>query len=301
DENSTIVITHPAGGGGFSPPGSTPPSKFFKFFVAPISIAFSDSIINLNNWTSAGGWGTTTQKYTSTPNSATDSPSGNYPSNNTATLTLNDNVNLNDYIGAELVFQTQWDIETDWDYGQALISTNNGSGWIPLQGMYTNPGTGSFQPNGEPLYDGAQTSWVKESIDISSYIGEQVKFRFLLKSDNSVNEDGWYVDDINLVVYEQMPTSAEPNVIVNKYLLEQNYPNPFNPSTIISYQIPEDSFVSLTVFDVLGNEVASLVNENKQSGSYEVMFNASTLPSGVYFYTLAAGEFVGTKKMLLIK
>ena len=74
--------------------------------------------------------------------------------------------------------------------------------------------------------------------------------------------------------------------IPDDYNLSQNYPNPFNPSTIITYQLPESGFVSLKVFDVLGNEVAKLVDENKQSGSYEVVFNASNLPSGVYFYTL---------------
>jgi hypothetical protein len=85
------------------------------------------------------------------------------------------------------------------------------------------------------------------------------------------------------------------------YELSQNYPNPFNPSTIINYQLPKSGYVSLIVFDVLGNEVAKLVEENKQSGKYEVTFDAPNLPSGVYFYTLSTGEFVSTKKMLLIK
>ena len=87
----------------------------------------------------------------------------------------------------------------------------------------------------------------------------------------------------------------------DEYALSQNYPNPFNPSTSIKYQIPETGIVSLKVFDVLGNEVADLVNENKPTGSYEVSFDASNLPTGVYFYTLSAGKFVSTKKMLLIK
>ncbi|NNJ53036.1 MAG: T9SS type A sorting domain-containing protein [Ignavibacteriaceae bacterium] len=94
---------------------------------------------------------------------------------------------------------------------------------------------------------------------------------------------------------------TEKEVLAEEYSISQNYPNPFNPSTIISYQIPENSFVSLIVFDVLGNEVATLINENKQPGSYEVTFNAANLPSGVYFYTLKSGDFINTKKMLLIK
>jgi len=94
----------------------------------------------------------------------------------------------------------------------------------------------------------------------------------------------------------------------NKFALEQNYPNPFNPSTSIRYTVPsvtlsegEGSRVSLKVYDVLGNEVTTLVNEQKPAGSYEVKFDAAGLSSGIYFYTLAAGSFVETKKMILLK
>ena len=302
DENSTIVVTLPAGGGGFSPPGSNPPSEFFQFYVAPINIVFSDSTLNINNWTSAGGWNTTSSKYTSAPNSFTDSPSGNYINNANATLSLNNNLSLIGYIGATLEFQTQWDIETDWDYGQVLISTNNGSTWSPLEGMYTNPGTGSFQPPGQPLYDGTQLTWVKESIDLGDYIGQQVKFRFLLKSDGYVTEDGWYVDDINLIAYEFVPTDAEPFAAnITSYSLEQNYPNPFNPTTEIEFKVPQAGLVSLKVFDLLGKEIVTLINEHKSVGAYKVNFDASRLPSGVYFYRLQAGDFIQTKKMVLLK
>jgi hypothetical protein len=83
--------------------------------------------------------------------------------------------------------------------------------------------------------------------------------------------------------------------------LSQNYPNPFNPSTKISWQSPVSSLQSLKIYDVLGNEVATLVNEFRNAGSYEVDFDASKLSSGVYFYKLQAGDFVQTKKMLLMK
>jgi hypothetical protein len=83
--------------------------------------------------------------------------------------------------------------------------------------------------------------------------------------------------------------------------LGQNYPNPFNPGTAISYQLPVNSFVTLIIYDVLGNEVAALVNEQKSAGTYEVEFNASDFGSGVYFYTLRAGDYVATKKMILMK
>lgn len=89
--------------------------------------------------------------------------------------------------------------------------------------------------------------------------------------------------------------------IVAGHLLQQNYPNPFNPQTKISWQSPVASHQTLKVYDVLGNEVASLINEFKNAGSYEVDFNASKFSSGIYFYQLKAGDFVETKKMILMK
>ncbi len=87
----------------------------------------------------------------------------------------------------------------------------------------------------------------------------------------------------------------------NQYSLEQNYPNPFNPTTTISYSIKEKGLVTLRIFDVLGNEVKTLVNEEQEAGVYRLEFNASFFASGIYFYTLNAGEFVSTKKMILLK
>ena len=97
-------------------------------------------------------------------------------------------------------------------------------------------------------------------------------------------------------------------LVPEKFYLSQNYPNPFNPSTKIKYSIPnvtlsgvEGSRVTLKVFDVLGNEVATLVNEYRNAGNYEFDFNAASLSSGIYFYRLSASSFVQTKKMILIK
>jgi len=88
---------------------------------------------------------------------------------------------------------------------------------------------------------------------------------------------------------------------IKAYSLSNNYPNPFNPSTTIKFQIPELSIVTLKVYDVLGNEIAILVNEEKPAGNYEIQFDATAFPSGVYFYKLQAGSFVETKKMVLMK
>jgi hypothetical protein len=89
--------------------------------------------------------------------------------------------------------------------------------------------------------------------------------------------------------------------IPTEFALRQNYPNPFNPATYINYDIPKASNVTLTVFDMSGKEVTTLVNEFKQAGTYSISYNASSLASGVYFYKISAGDFTSTKKMILIK
>ena len=94
---------------------------------------------------------------------------------------------------------------------------------------------------------------------------------------------------------------SDENNIPKSFSLNQNYPNPFNPSTFISYQLPTNSHVTLKVYDILGREVASLVNDDKTAGTYKVSFDASRLSSGVYFYRLDAGTYSQTKKLVLLK
>ncbi|MHB9041582.1 MAG: T9SS type A sorting domain-containing protein, partial [Melioribacteraceae bacterium] len=102
--------------------------------------------------------------------------------------------------------------------------------------------------------------------------------------------------------YDQTTTNIKSeDEIAYEFQLSQNYPNPFNPTTTISFLIPRTEFVSLKVYDLLGREVATLVNEEKLPGHYEVEFNGMNLPSGVYFYRLQAGNFSQTKKLLLLK
>ena len=89
--------------------------------------------------------------------------------------------------------------------------------------------------------------------------------------------------------------------IPDKYALEQNFPNPFNPTTTIRYQLPKESKVVIKIYDVLGSEAMELLNDQKEAGIYEVEFNASNLSSGTYIYRIIAGDFVETKKMILLK
>lgn len=116
-----------------------------------------------------------------------------------------------------------------------------------------------------------------------------------------------FYSNLKRIIFGNSITSIKRNHLsITKFSLFQNYPNPFNPSTTIKYQIPsnvkhEISNTKLVVFDILGREIATLVNKEQPSGNYSVQFDASTLASGLYFYKLQNGTFVQTKKMLLIK
>ena len=130
----------------------------------------------------------------------------------------------------------------------------------------------------------------------------------------------WDIDSLKLVIFVQSSGSKtvyqsetisyndlvvsagnEIQSVPDKFVLEQNYPNPFNPKTIIGYQLPVSGNVTLKVYDLLGNEVATLVNEFNEAGSHNIDFYATQLSSGIYLYKLHAGSFIETKKMLLIK
>ena len=129
-------------------------------------------------------------------------------------------------------------------------------------------------------------------------------FYYILASSNSgrtvtkpiVAPEGYYK-----FMVENSVTDIADNYHPQEFYLSQNYPNPFNPTTKIEFKILDRRFVVLKVYDMLGNEVASLVNEEKSAGTYEIIFEASDLPSGVYFYTLKAGSFKESNKMILLK
>jgi len=115
-----------------------------------------------------------------------------------------------------------------------------------------------------------------------------------------VMSDGWtyWTDSTQVII-----TGVEEELIEvpTEYLLSQNYPNPFNSSSVIKYSVSKSSHVSLKIFNTLGEEIEALVNEEKPVGTYELNWNAANLPSGVYFYRLQAGDFVQTRKMILLK
>ncbi len=250
-------------------------------------------------------WDVTTSEYHSAPNCYTESKDGNYDDNSQEFLTLKEETDLAGIVNPKLSFYTKFDIETGWDYAQVKVSTDNGVNWSPLKGRYTIPGSGQFQPLNQPVYNGIQRDWVREEMNLSAYTDKKIKIRFEFNSDEAVNRDGWYLDDIGIITYSSPVVINENFHVIKHYSLSQNFPNPFNPSTEINYAVPNSGFVSLKVFNVLGAEVATLVNSFKNAGNYTITFSggnaAKNLSSGIYFYTLKAGNFIQTKKMILLK
>lgn len=176
---------------------------------------------------------------------------------------------------------------TQWLTGATIklhISTNGGSNWTQIW---------SAENDGQPW------SWRNRIIDITAYSNRQnLKLGW-----QYVGNDGDMVaiDGVKLLGYTGTTDIAGDEISITDYNLSQNYPNPFNPKTVIGYQLPASGNVTVKVYDVLGKEIATLVNEFKPAGRYEVEFDATKISSGVYLYRLQAGEQSFTRKMTLIK
>jgi len=208
---------------------------------------------------------------------------GSVPTFNISVLYPNSRVKL--FLGRteEIHYWTTENIENV----KIEFSLDSGDNWNNI--INSTPSTGSY-------------SWLVNADSTSS--------ECLIKISDASNNQIFDISDSTFTI-DSLIVSVDPynSDIPIEFSLNQNYPNPFNPTTTINYQIPELSFVTIKVYDVLGNEIVTLVNEEKAVGSYEVEFNATLLPSGVYFYRLQAGSpsagsgqsFVETKKMVLMK
>lgn len=145
--------------------------------------------------------------------------------------------------------------------------------------------------------------WVAKYTNSSSAGSSEETSGIFIDEHSNIYITGMSALDYATVKYIQSPTSVDDKnfQFPDEFSLYQNYPNPFNPNTVISWQSPVGSWQTLRVYDVLGNEVATLADEYKPAGSYEVEWDATDLSSGIYFYKLQAGDFIATKKMILIK
>jgi hypothetical protein len=257
---------------------------------------FEDDCNTFGNWTSTF-WNVTSEQYHSAPQSITDSPGGEYPNNANRVITLNSAIELGDAVYAELSFWARWEIEAGYDYVQILISTDNGTNWTPLSGNYTVIGT-EYQAEGQPVYDGFQTTWVKEEIDISQYVGNSIKFRFKLKADQGVTADGFYFDDLNVMVINESTTGLVNQSDLNHNLVSEPFPNPANHSVQFNLNLPENSRgFQLRIFNAAGQQIYS---ERLEKETSNLTIPVEDWTPGIYYYRLAGDNLQSVSKKLMI-
>ena len=238
-----------------------------------LTLQYTDDASTNVNWT--GNWGTTLSTYVSPSSSFTESNTGNYPNNANKTYELNQTIDLTNVFAAGISYFAKWEIETDFDYCQFQVSTDNGISWIGQCGNYTvlgNSANGSVQPDLEPVYEGTQSSWVLEEINLSDYIGQIINVRFQLESDGGVRQDGFYYDDFK-ISYNLNPLGLDENSFVSL-----TNPNPANSYAYVSFsKVITNGKVEL--FDQNGKLVQShLITEQTN----KVLLNTETLLQGIY-------------------
>ena len=182
---------------------------------------------------------------------------------------------------------------------------------LQTENEFTVTWNGEDDASGVELYtvyvaeDGGDfTIWQDETSETSAtFSGENgVTYEFFSRASDYVGNTEVRRDEADTQTEVQLNTSLEPSSgIPDQFVLEQNYPNPFNPTTTIQYGLPNAGDVSLEVFDMTGRRVATLVNESKSAGWHYVTFDASNLASGMYIYWIQSGEFVNTRKLILVK
>lgn len=240
-----------------------------KYGVLPVQAVENGST---TNWT--GNWVTTTSTFVSLPTSYTDG-TGNYANNANKIYEYTPVIDLTNVTAAQVSFYAKWEIEADYDFCQFQVSTNGGTNWIGQCGNYTvgaSTVNGTVQPVGEPVYEGIQSSWVLEEIDLSDYIGQSIKVRFQLRSDGGVREDGFYFDDFT-VAYKIDDAGLKEYAFETKL-----FPNPANNEVTISTSKAIESG-TLVIIDQSGKTV---VNQKLNGVSNVFKIDTSILSNGIY-------------------
>lgn len=232
------------------------------------------------------GWGTSDTFFVSPSSSITDSPNGNYSNNQNTSIEIENAIDLTDAIGASVNFQARWDIEANFDYVQFQISIDGGTSWEAQCGAFTSTGT-SDQMEGQPLYDGVQNDWVREQIDLQSYLGESILARFELVTDNGNTADGFYFDDLEFTVLEDEALGIEDSAFAKAF---STYPNPV--SNVLNIQTTMNDYTA-TIFNIQGQRIAQISNlTGNQTLDY------SLYASGMYFLQINAKGKTMTIKII---
>lgn len=264
-----------------------------KYFGQPL-VVFQDDCNTMDNWTSSV-WDVTHTTYHSPDGSITDSPAGNYSNNANYVVNSKNIIDLRDSPVAVINFFARWNIEKGFDYVQFLLSGDLGMSWTPQAGKYTHPGTDN-QASGQPVYDGKNFIWVNEQIVTENYVSEDIKMRYVLKSDQGVQADGFYFDDFTVTIVD-MPGVGTNNKDQSEGWLSEPFPNPASDQVVIRFRIPDTGPGKWTLLDAVGKEVKS-ISLTEKSGS--IQFPVNNMPSGIYFYRVT-GSFgsTGVKKLVI--
>jgi len=258
-------------------------------------ILLNDNASNLANWNTSGNWNVTSEDYISGPSSITDSPFSNYQSNDFNTIVLSNPVSLTGAIDAQLTFSAKWDIEAGFDYVQVSASSDGGSNWSPLCGKYTVAGSAS-QIQGEPLYDGSRSEWVKEQISLNDYLGQNILLRFRLVSDNFSEFDGFYFDDLQIVDINNNGVGINKPA-ASAVFLSPAVPNPATSTALVNY-----SNVASNSAIVVYNTYGQLVWKKSLLGtSGSITIPAEKFAEGMYSYFIQLSDGSVSKVMKLVK
>jgi len=263
-----------------------------KYFGTP-TILLSDQGNNLNNWTSGTQWGISPITWHSPPASITDSPLGDYQSQDFNELITAANINLVPADRAGIIFYAKWRVESNNDYVQVLASDNGGITWTPLCGNYTHPGTFNQDPD-MPVYDGLQSDWVKEEMSLNDYIGKNIKLKFLLASDFFGEMDGFYFDDLTVWSLENnvgIPQTGTPVTFAGVS------PNPATTETNIFYSIPAGDQYRLIITNMLGEEEQAYVLDPALKS---MKVGLENIPAGVYYFRICNGQRTLAGKQVVV-
>ena len=261
-----------------------------RIFGVPV-VAFADNCTSVTpQWTSTS-WGVNLNQYLSAPASLSESPNGNYSNNVTRILTTTNTVNLTDALAASLVFDAKWMIEAQYDYLEVQGSSDNGITWTNLCGKYTSLGTINQNFN-NPLYDGYQSNWVKEEMNLSDFIGQNLKLRFRFKSDNGATYDGFNLEDVRIKKVVPINTNVTDQFHEELTL----FPNPANEIFFINFQKSKYQNPEIEIYDLTGK----LVLHDLMSDDHSVQVNE--LKDGLYLVKiLNKNELLKTSRLFIKK
>ena len=252
-----------------------------------------DNASNTNNWT--GPWGTTTSDFVSPSRSFTDSQN-NYSNDTSEAFEYDLSIDLTAATAAMITYYAKWEIEANYDYCQFQVSLDDGDSWIGQCTKYTETGNsanGSVQPDGDPVYEGVQSTWVFDEVNLSDYLGQVIKVRFLLESDGGLREDGFYFDDFT-ISFNQEDSNAG---LSENTLVTTIFPNPANHNAIITTSKVISSG-NILLFDQTGKLVWSkLISEQTNN----IKINTSELSRGIYTIQVeSSGTFAQPSKLVVV-